>query len=33
MRTLLKVLLHLFLIGITGGLWLLVLVVWYVTKK
>lgn len=29
----LKVLFHLFMTLITGGLWLVVLFIWYVTKK
>lgn len=33
MGTILKVLLHLFLISITGGLWLLVLLILFLTKK
>lgn len=33
MKTFLRVLLHMFLTVITGGLWLLGLIIWYLIKK
>lgn len=33
MKTALLVLMHLFLTGITSGLWLIVLIIWYIVKN